>query len=101
MVIAFSPILITIVCCVCCFTQYGLRFGQEARPVILNEPIKPTQQQIINSGGTCAICMMDFSTSDSVIILRCNDKHMFHELCIKGWLNVKNTCPNCRHDLSG
>lgn len=70
------------------------------RNIEIAEAIQPTNEQIINSGGSCSICMMNFDTSDRVIILPCSDKHMFHELCIRGWLNLKTTCPICRYDLA-
>lgn len=48
---------------------------------------------------TCSICLIDFELgNDSVIKTRsCN--HYFHEECIKQWLIIKTTCPNCQNNL--
>ncbi len=79
---------------------YVCVFHGGRREVIIPEAVHPTNEQIVNCGGTCSICMMEFNTTNDVVILPCSDKHMFHELCIKGWLNLKSTCPICRHDLA-
>jgi len=42
----------------------------------------------------CAICLEIFEPDSKVCLLNC--KHIFHKECIKGWINIKNTCPTCR-----
>jgi len=42
----------------------------------------------------CAVCMDNILINENIITLSCN--HTFHDLCIKGWFNEKDTCPICR-----
>ena len=43
----------------------------------------------------CSICLQPVQEdSDDSITLDCG--HTFHLKCINMWLNVNNTCPNCR-----
>ncbi|XP_073000928.1 E3 ubiquitin-protein ligase ATL15-like [Typha latifolia] len=46
----------------------------------------------------CAVCLADFTGSDSVRLLTvcC---HAFHPMCIDSWLETHATCPLCRADL--
>jgi len=53
-----------------------------------------------NSMDSCAICMVDFTQSDTVITLPCNKKHIFHDECIKKWLLQKNCCPLCNTQIT-
>lgn len=55
------------------------------------------------SGGPqhCAICSRVFPLSSPVVTLACNEKHTFHENCIKRWLRVQSCCPICRAPLVG
>ena len=96
LIISLIPLFLLILCVFCCV---GIFKAPGQRQVSLPSAFRPTNQQIINSGGTCSICMMDFSTSDNVLTLSCSDKHMFHQLCINGWINVRNNCPICRADI--
>lgn len=50
-------------------------------------------------GATCAICYEGFESADSrpLKLPICN--HLYHENCIKEWLKLRSTCPNCRQDL--
>lgn len=43
--------------------------------------------------------MGNFEEGDKIIILPCPGEHPFHNLCIKSWLKINTTCPNCRHNL--
>ena len=43
----------------------------------------------------CSICLQPVQEdSDNLVTLDCG--HTFHLKCINMWLNVNNTCPNCR-----
>ena len=42
---------------------------------------------------TCAICLNKIEKNDSVAVLDCG--HVFHEACIKRWVNTRQTCPVC------
>eukprot|EP00835_Amoeboradix_gromovi_P004579 NODE_365_length_10088_cov_0.583041.p2 type:complete len:123 gc:universal NODE_365_length_10088_cov_0.583041:574-206(-) len=49
---------------------------------------KDTYQQ-----GKCMVCLEQFQYHEGIVNLRCN--HLFHNLCIKKWIAVKNNCPVC------
>ena len=43
----------------------------------------------------CPICIQEMDENgDDIVTLDCG--HTFHLKCIHMWLNVNNTCPNCR-----
>jgi ribosomal protein L37AE/L43A len=44
----------------------------------------------------CAICIDDIKARDTIIQLRCDGKHVFHEACILDWVKVRLICPTCR-----
>ncbi|VEN58795.1 unnamed protein product [Callosobruchus maculatus] len=47
----------------------------------------------------CSVCWEDFLTGESVRRLPC--QHVYHEPCIRPWLELHGTCPICRQNLSG
>eukprot|EP00931_Biecheleriopsis_adriatica_P068902 TRINITY_DN42795_c0_g1_i1.p1 TRINITY_DN42795_c0_g1~~TRINITY_DN42795_c0_g1_i1.p1 ORF type:complete len:402 (-),score=47.95 TRINITY_DN42795_c0_g1_i1:5-1210(-) len=47
----------------------------------------------------CYICLSEFSHDDNPVPLACN--HMFHESCIKDWLNRSRSCPVCKVRVDG
>jgi hypothetical protein len=48
----------------------------------------------------CSICKIEFAPLN--ICRQINScQHIFHCACIDMWLSSNNTCPMCRHDLSG
>ena len=46
----------------------------------------------------CSICLDNIKIGDKYIILPCI--HFFHEVCIKNWMNERNTCPLCKYKLT-
>ena len=48
----------------------------------------------------CPICMADFLESDEIVPLPCDEKHYFHQACIKAWLEKNNTCPLCKKEIT-
>lgn len=48
----------------------------------------------------CSICLMEFNENDEIIPLPCNEKHIFHDECIKGWLKNNNCCPLCKQPIT-
>ena len=46
---------------------------------------------------TCIICLENFKESDKIINLSCF--HMFHNNCIRTWLNDNNYCPLCKNKV--
>lgn len=45
----------------------------------------------------CIICISNIELNSDTLLLPCG--HMFHEECIKTWLQKHNTCPVCRFEL--
>jgi len=48
----------------------------------------------------CSICLLDIAQNEEIIKLRCSEKHVFHECCIKSWMDVKICCPVCRKNIN-
>ncbi len=46
----------------------------------------------------CTICLQNFENFDKIINLTC--LHMFHDECIKKWLNENDYCPLCNNKVS-
>jgi len=53
-----------------------------------------------NAQSSCPICMVDFTESDHIAPLPCDEKHYFHPQCIKEWLSKNNCCPLCKKELT-
>ncbi|KAF9614614.1 hypothetical protein IFM89_019591 [Coptis chinensis] len=47
--------------------------------------------------GSCPVCLDEFCEGIEVTLMPC--KHVFHNGCIKEWLQTNHTCPLCRHEL--
>jgi hypothetical protein len=48
----------------------------------------------------CSICMIPFEIKDTIKILPCNKKHIFHKICIDKWLSHNKACPTCRKEIT-
>jgi Ring finger domain len=46
----------------------------------------------------CPVCSEDFSSGELLSELPC--KHIFHGPCVMPWLEMKDSCPNCRLELT-
>ncbi|XP_031835239.1 ring finger protein, transmembrane 2 isoform X2 [Nomia melanderi] len=57
----------------------------------MNLGVSPSKEQLIASGGVCAICHEEYSMP---VKLHCN--HIFCEMCVLTWLNRERSCPLCR-----
>jgi hypothetical protein len=44
----------------------------------------------------CIICFEEFKPGQSVIELKCNERHFFHSPCLERWLKQKLECPLCK-----
>jgi len=51
--------------------------------------------------GECNICQSTMKKGDLITRLPCgeNVSHAFHKHCIQPWLEINNTCPNCRSEV--
>jgi len=47
----------------------------------------------------CSICLDRFVSGDDVWILPCDERHIFHDSCIKSWLRKNNSCPLCQKNV--
>lgn len=45
----------------------------------------------------CTVCLTGIEKDSDTLLIPCG--HMFHESCIKAWLEKHNTCPVCRFEL--
>ncbi|KAJ5608727.1 hypothetical protein N7528_009294 [Penicillium herquei] len=61
---------------------------------IYDLPEKEADQQMIDAGMECPICLNPPALSETVAVLHC--EHMFHTGCIAQWLRRSNSCPLCR-----
>jgi len=49
---------------------------------------------------SCSICMIPFALAETIKILPCNNKHIFHKTCIDKWLSHNKACPTCRKEMT-
>ena len=48
----------------------------------------------------CSICLEDFDLSNnSAVVKTTHCSHYYHEKCLKEWLVIRHTCPNCNVNL--
>ena len=50
-----------------------------------------------NPSTACCICTDDYKNNEDVVSLTC--KHIYHESCVKEWINMSSSCPTCRYVL--
>ena len=47
----------------------------------------------------CAICLQAFQNGEVLACLPCDNRHIFHSMCIRTWLSKRDSCPLCKHNL--
>ena len=52
-------------------------------------------KKVRNNEIECSICLENGSNK----FLQLNCDHLFHEKCIKSWIEQHNSCPICREDV--
>lgn len=57
--------------------------------------VSPSKEQLIASGGICAICHEKYTTP-----VRLHCKHIFCETCVSTWLDRERSCPLCRASIT-
>ena len=62
-----------------------------------NQDFNPYQIEVPEM---CPVCCENFKGSDSIVMLSCNIRHIYHEACIKKWFDLnRGTCPLCKRDV--
>lgn len=61
-------------------------------------PTVSIQQETVDTGGRCNVCLEDFNIDEQVRELPCH--HLYHSDCIVPWLQLNGTCPACREPIS-
>jgi len=51
-----------------------------------------------SSPKECPICLEEISKKDASKIM-CSNKHLYHDKCIKQWMEHKTECPLCKENL--
>ncbi|XP_015063692.1 E3 ubiquitin ligase BIG BROTHER-related-like isoform X2 [Solanum pennellii] len=69
-----------------------------AKSVLENLPlVVVSDEHLKGSNAACAVCKDEILSTEKVTRLPCS--HYYHCDCIMPWLNIRNTCPVCRHEL--
>lgn len=61
---------------------------------VINQHLKSRMSQEMDLRETCAICLDDYLSGESIAALQC--RHEYHLRCIVEWILVDNSCPLCR-----
>lgn len=61
-------------------------------------PVVEVTNEQIAAKLQCSVCWEDFVAKENVRQLPC--QHIYHEPCIRPWLELHGTCPICRQHLS-
>ena len=69
-----------------------------AKAALSTLKIVPIDVEMLCSQPSCPICSEDYSVGEKVTQLPCS--HVYHKLCVSDWLEMKETCPICRFDIS-
>ncbi|KAF5304367.1 hypothetical protein FQA39_LY09746 [Lamprigera yunnana] len=69
-----------------------------SKDVIDALPVVEVTDQQVNAKLQCSVCWEDFILKECVRQLPC--QHIYHEPCIRPWLELHGTCPICRQNLS-
>ena len=61
-----------------------------------NKALKTSNVKKIKESDTeCCICLENGSNK----FLKLDCEHLFHDMCIKRWIEEHNSCPICREDI--
>lgn len=48
----------------------------------------------------CSICWNDFTETDEIVVMTCDERHQFHTACIEQWVRQgSKSCPICRTEI--
>ncbi|KAF3942335.1 hypothetical protein ABW19_dt0207820 [Dactylella cylindrospora] len=65
---------------------------------IKNLPKAKVSQAEVDEGSECVVCQDEFKVDEEVVKLPC--KHIYHEECVKRWLESHDACPICRTPIT-
>jgi hypothetical protein len=68
-----------------------------SKKVVENLPKVKVTKEAVEKKTQCSVCMVDLEENEEVMKLPC--EHVFHDGCIKPWLEIHNSCPVCRFEL--
>lgn len=68
-----------------------------SKDVIDALPIVEVTEEQVKAKLQCSVCWEDFQLRENVRQLPC--LHIYHEPCIRPWLELHGTCPICRQNL--
>ncbi|CAG9861146.1 unnamed protein product [Phyllotreta striolata] len=60
-------------------------------------PVVEVTDEQVSAKLQCSVCWEDFQSRENVRQLPC--LHIYHEPCIRPWLELHGTCPICRQNL--
>lgn len=64
----------------------------QAMPVL-----KVCEEDLDAESNECTICLEKLNAGESALRIPCG--HLFHEDCVRTWLQSNNQCPMCRYEL--
>jgi len=80
------------------FQQYEKKGNPPASVECINNlKTTPISKEQIDQHQECSICKVEYTEGEESIVLPC--AHIFHDECIKKWLQMHNTCPVCRYEF--
>ncbi|XP_017777787.1 PREDICTED: E3 ubiquitin-protein ligase RNF115-like isoform X2 [Nicrophorus vespilloides] len=68
-----------------------------AKDIIDAIPVVDVSKEQVDAKLQCSVCWEAFQLNEKVRQLAC--QHVYHEPCIRPWLELHSTCPICRQDL--
>ncbi|CAG9818385.1 unnamed protein product [Phaedon cochleariae] len=68
-----------------------------SKDVIDSLPVVEVTPDQVSAKLQCSVCWEDFQLRETVRQLPCT--HVYHEPCIRPWLELHGTCPICRQNL--
>jgi hypothetical protein len=76
--------------------QAATRGRQTRRKLKSNKSSRKSSPK--SSPKECPICLEEVN-KDNASIIQCENKHLYHDKCIKQWMEHKTECPICKENL--
>ena len=85
-----SFLLIAIPCLIRIYRQQNRPNWEQTAPRLLRNlatgKFEPPADDESGEVPSCVICMVEYTSEDTVVTLPCDKRHYFHDECIKTWL---------------